>query len=96
MIEKFFTLKIIEEFIIPIIIIIIAILWCFISTIKWNRKEKWLKTHGYKRYLLSPRNGYHEAIYEWRNNDNLKEIREDTVEKMKYKKFIKKMQEGIK
>ena len=94
--EKFFALKILSDFIVPTAIIVCAVTITlalyFAHIVRWSRKEKWLKNHGYKRYLLIPRRGNRSAIYEWKNKENQKRIREDVAEKMTYRKFVKKMQ----
>ena len=93
MVEKYFTLKLWDEFIIPVLIVALiitaTIIHGLISAIRWGRKEKWFKNNGYERYLVAPMNGYHDAIYEWRDKEN-KKIREDEAKRMPYRKFIKK------
>lgn len=99
MIEKFFALKLWTEYIIPAAIIALVIGSFFVkeivSNIGWSKKEEWLKTNGYERYLIEPMNGYHDAIYEWRNKENLKRIRENSAKRMKYKYFIHMMNGGL-
>ena len=99
MIEKFFTLKIWAEYIIPAVVIAIAVvgilvvLVCYrVSSNRWRRKERWLKNNGYNRYLLRPGDDYQGAIYEWQSRNKSKSIREDEAERMTYRKFIKKME----
>lgn len=95
MIEKFFALKIWTEFIIPTVlivaIIIVVFVFCFVYVIRWNRKKKWLKNNGYEQYLLIPGNENHGAIYEWKNKETMKSIREDDAERMTYRKLVQKM-----
>lgn len=99
MIEKFFVLKLWTEYIIPAAIIVLVIgsffLKGIVSNIGWSKKEKWLISNGYERYLIEPMSRYHDAIYEWRNKENLKSIRENSAKRMKYKSFIQTMKKGL-
>lgn len=102
MIEKFFTLKVWAEYIIPAVIIALAavgilavLVYYRVSSIRWRRKERWLKNNGYIRYLVRPGDDYQGAIYEWQSRNKSKRIREDEAERMTYRKFIKKMQSDV-
>ena len=72
MLEVWATLKVWFGFIIPAIIIVVIILVifcsCFIKSILWNRKIKWLQANGFERYLVGvPDGGTRELVRELMN-----------------------------
>lgn len=102
MIEKFFTLKVWTEYVIPSVLTVLVavgvlavLVYYRVSSIRWRRKERWLKNNGYIRYLVRAGDDYQGAIYEWQSRDKSKSIREDDAERMTYRKFIKKMQSDV-
>lgn len=95
MVELWATFKIWIEYIIPIsifvLMILIAFLYVLIKSFKWSRKEKYLKRHGYVRYLKSVSSFGSGTFYGWKNDDVDKRIDEREIEHLSYKQFMNKM-----
>lgn len=95
MIDLWVTLKVWMEYIIPIsifvLIVLIAFLYTVIKSFKWNRKVKYLKKHGYTRYLSGVPSFGSGAFYGWKNDDVDKRIDEREIEHLSYKQFVEKM-----
>lgn len=94
MVEVWFSIKI-YLFLITIsamiaLIIFSALLQLF-GLIKYHRKIKWLKNHGFIRELFDVPSVKNEALYGWRNKRNCKQIDERDLKNMTYKELVKKM-----
>lgn len=91
MIEKYFTLKMWSEFIVPVIAFAVVFLWVIIviiiSSVKESRKEKFLKKSGFEKRLHSPRSGYGPARYKYIYKNI--EIYENKVLHTKYNELVK-------
>ena len=97
MLEVWATLKVWFGFIIPAIIIVVIILVifcsCFIKSILWNRKIKWLQANGFERYLVGVPSFGNGAFYGWRNKRTGKRIDERDLEHTKFTILLDKMKE---
>ena len=95
MVELWATFKLWIEYIIPIsifvLIILISFLYVLIKSFKWSRKEKYLKKHGYVRYLKGVPSFGDGAFYRWKNDKLDKRIDERDIEHLSYKKFVEKI-----
>lgn len=78
MLEVWATLKVWSDFIIPTIIIVATILTAFgiylIKSVPWNRKIRWLRSHGFERYLIGVPAFGNGAFYWWKKNKRAKEL----------------------
>lgn len=96
MLEFWATLKIWSEYIIPIALFVLIVLWIVIKLLidcfKWSRKEKWLMSHGYKRFVLDVSSSGNKVWYGWQNKQNGVMIRQSMIEKLSYQKFITQIQ----
>lgn len=97
MLEVWATLKILFDFIIPVIIIAIIIFaifcTCFIKNILWNRKIKWLQVNGFERYLIDVPSFGNGAFYGWKNEKTGKRIDERDLVHIKFTVFVNKMKD---
>lgn len=95
--EMYFTVKLWTEYIIPVIfvllLILILLLYGFLSSKIWDKKVKILKKYGYQRVIVTLRNAYNKnEEYKWTKNSAIKDLPENKMNKMK----IKELKEWLK
>lgn len=99
MLEKWVTLKIIFDYIIPaiffgilIIIFILIILRAFIFECKYQKKIKLLKKEGYQRYLIRVASMGNGAWYGWQYDNYKHKITEEDLNKISYQSLKKEIE----
>ena len=98
MIEKYFTMKYILEYVIPItffgILAILLIMGYVLTRLEDYKKHKWLKKNGFRKVVKEIQYGSMLDLYEWKNE---KGIRMDTttVNRLSFDKMVEQIEKEL-
>ena len=98
MIEKYFTMKYILEYVIPItffgILAIFLIMGYVLTRLEDYKKHKWLKKNGFRKVVKEIQYGSMLDLYEWKNE---KGIRMDTttVNRLSFDKMVEQIEKEL-
>lgn len=91
--KTYYTFKLIME-LAPLAIFVLLALFLFVTSLikqfEWDRKIRYLQSHGFERYLKNVASVGGKAWYGWRYDDGTMfgiRISEEELEKITYKKL---------